>query len=248
MLQKVSEILVTNWVNILSLLFGVIGVAGTIVGYLSWRSGNKTQRTYEYLFQLADKNIERDDLDKGISQRKAQLKETRSKVSELQSQIKRDIPNEARRAVLLDKFNTQVGYLNELIISIHKTERELSKLGEPTTLPDELKRSIEDKIDPTYVRKQRKDEYRNYLTLITGGVAIASILLPYSLSQWFSWSIMLVFGLPVILQLLKYSIPARSSSHRDISSKLFFSIYVRYRIYKIASGYCIFSQEFKSRR
>ncbi|NET40094.1 MAG: hypothetical protein F6K19_50510 [Cyanothece sp. SIO1E1] len=146
MSYKIIEILVNHWINILSILFGLIGVIGTIVGFLSWRSGNKTQNAYEYLFKLAEKNIEKENLDQGINQSKAQLQETLTRVSDLQSKIERDIPAEARRAVLLDKFNTQVEYLNEINFSIQAIRKELEILGEPAILPNELRQAIENEI------------------------------------------------------------------------------------------------------
>ncbi|MGK7938790.1 MAG: hypothetical protein AB4062_01230 [Crocosphaera sp.] len=236
MLQKIGEVLATHWLTILSIIFGIVGVLGTIVGYLSWRSGNKTQKAYEYLFKLAEKNIEKDNLDQGINQRKVQLQETLSKVSELQSKIEKDIPLKARRTVLLDKFNTQVEYLNEIYLSIQAIRNELESLGEPVTLPNELIKAIENEINPAYIRKRRSDEYRNYLTLITGGSTIASVLLPYPFSQWIIWIIMVPFGLPVILQLIKYSIPLDPSSRRRIIFRMFFFTLLSFGSAGIISG------------
>lgn len=207
MFGEVIEFLGEHWVNILSIMFGLIGVFGSIVGYLSWRSGNKTQQVHEYLFTLAGQNIEKENLEQGIQKRKKTLQQTDSQLSDLQSKIERDIPIAARKAVLRDKLNTQVEHLTEMCESIEQVRQELDRLGEFSALPTQLEKAIESEINPDYIRKRRLDTYRNYFTLVIGSASVASVLLPYPFSRWLSWLIMVAIGIPILFKLIKLSLP-----------------------------------------
>jgi hypothetical protein len=96
------------------LIVGVIGLAGTIYTYRSWRSGRKREKVYEYLFEVAEKGIDAKATEEKLAKGREEVKVVSQRIEELQSRIRRDIPREAKRAVLTDRLNSQMTHLMEL--------------------------------------------------------------------------------------------------------------------------------------
>ena len=141
--ESISPALVwikTNWLNI---FFGIIGLLGTVYGYLSFRSGSKQKKVYSYLFELAEKNIDKDITENKLENAKQQVKMVSKEIESLQEQIRRDIPKEARRAVLKDRLNSVVGILKQYYDSTLELKKELAALGESPEIPQILMQAIE---------------------------------------------------------------------------------------------------------
>lgn len=199
---NLAVFLAENWLNI---LFGLVGIAGSIFGYSSWSSSRKSESAYKHLFELADLHIDKSLTDKKLSDSKLQLQEEADRIKELQRTIRHEIPIEARRAVLRDKFETNVEQIHDVYLSLNRARTELTKLGDRTEIPEEIKKAIDDEIKPEYLIKRRKSDLRNYLTIITAFAAISSALLPYPFSRFLSWFLLGFFGLPVTYFLAKLS-------------------------------------------
>jgi hypothetical protein len=191
-----------NWSNI---VFGLFGVAGTIFGYSSWKSSKKSTATYKYLFKLAERHIDKSLTDEGLLETKQKLNEEAERIKELQRKIRNEIPIEARRAVLRDKLETNIEQIHEVYLSLNKAREQLKKLGEEVTIPPEIKNEIDSEIQPEYILKRKKSDLRNYLTFITATAAISSAILPYPFSRFASWFMLGLFGIPIIILLLRLS-------------------------------------------
>lgn len=131
---SVTAFFAENWLNI---VFGAIGIVGTVIGYVSWQSAKKSTAAYTHLFELADRHIDKSLTDKKLSDTKEQLKEEANRISELQRKIQHEIPVEARRAVLRDKLETNVEQIHEVYISLQKAREQLVKLEEEAEIPKE---------------------------------------------------------------------------------------------------------------
>lgn len=200
-----------QWLN---LIFGLIGVVGTYLTYRSWRSSRDSEKAYHHLFKLAELHIDKSLTDKELADRKAEVQEEANKIESLQNQIRQDIPLAARRAVLRDRFETQLEQLQDIHLSLMKARDQLDRLGVSVELPTEIKSSIEKEIQPEYAIRAKKSELRGYLTIATAGAAIASALLPYPFSRAASWIILVAFALPIVILLLRLSWPSNAGDIR----------------------------------
>lgn len=190
---------VMDWVNI---SFGIAGLIGTLYGILSWRAGKKTENVYKHLFDLAEKNIDRSVTEKQLQERKEELKTASERIGSLQEKIRRDIPMEARRAVLRDRIYSQTESIAKQYEAVMSMEAELSSLGEIVEFPAELRRSIEAQIIPDYRIRQRQFNLQTYLSIITASAGIASAVLPHPLNRLLPIAI-LVLGIPILILLLR---------------------------------------------
>ncbi|EJG0984868.1 hypothetical protein V9654_004435 [Vibrio parahaemolyticus] len=194
------DFLAHDWVNE---FFGIVGVIGTFFGVISWYSAKKTSKSYNYLLKVADMHVDKSYTEDQLTDSREKVKRELEKINLLQTKIKNEIPIEARRAVLRDKLETKIEQLHDVYSSLHDTRLQLEKLGDPISIPLEIQKSIDSEIQPEYLKKRRKAELRNYLTIITTIAAISSALLPYPFSRYFSWFVLGVIGVPALVLLAK---------------------------------------------
>jgi hypothetical protein len=199
--------------NIFGFIFGVVGVAGTIYTYLSWRSGRKRERVYKYLFEVAEKGIDAKATEEKLVKGREEVKEVSQRIDELQNRIRRDIPREAKRAVLTDRLNSQMTHLMELFESVKRTQTDLREIGDQADIPPEIRKEIEAEIMPEFLLRDRRSSLKTYLTIITTAAAISSAILPYPFSTWISF-VLLVLAVPVIALLVKYTLPVDRADRR----------------------------------
>jgi len=195
-------IFLLNKDNTLTLVFGLIGLIGTFLAILTWRSHKKTKQIYDYLFNIADKNIEKDITEAEISKKKDEVEIASMRISELQEQIRKDIPIEAKRAVLKDRLNSQIEQLKLLLDSTKIIQKNLNKIGESSQIPSEIFKAIENEISPEYIIREKRSNLKTILMMITTAAAISSTLLPYPLGRGISWFVLLL-GVPVLISLIK---------------------------------------------
>lgn len=205
------RIIADNWIN---LIFGLIGAVGTIYGFMSWRSAQKDKRSYKFLFDLAEKNIDKNITEETIKQKKKEVQRATSEIESLQRQIKKDIPKEARKAVLKDKLNSQYLELTNIFKNVCKSKEELSSMSESDEIPPDLLEEIEKEIRPEYLLKEERENLKTYLTVCTTLAAIASAALPWAMSRLVG-GLFLFAGLGVLIQLIR-NIFATTSRNNQI--------------------------------
>lgn len=83
-----------------------------------------------------------------------------------------------------------------------------------------LASAIEDQIDPDYLWRQRRSEFRNALTIISTSAAIVATALPRELGRLASLLLLVGVGAPVLVGLVRYSIPRGSGDRRRILKSL----------------------------
>lgn len=193
------KFLLDNWLN---LIFGLIGAVGTVYGFMSWKSSQKDKRSYTFLFELAEKNIEKNITEETLRQKKEEVEMATSEIKSLQRQIKSDIPKEARKAVLKDKLNSHYIELTNTYKNISVLKEELSNISESAEIPPDLLKEIEKEIRPAYLLKEERENLKTYLTVCTTLAAIASAVLPWEMSRVVG-GLFLVAGFGVLIQLMR---------------------------------------------
>lgn len=192
-----------NWLNI---IFGLITTISFIIGYLSWRYAEKQKEVFGYLFNLAEKNIDKDITEANLSKRKEEVEKMSNQIAHLQQKIRDDIPKEARKAVLKDRLFSQIAIMKQHYDSIINIKKELQLLSESPEIPPELMKSIENEISPEYILKERRSNLKTYLTIIASIAALLStimpIILPYEIVKLLNIIIFLPF-VPILYLFIK---------------------------------------------
>jgi hypothetical protein len=194
---------------IISIASGLAGIVGGVYSYYQWKSERKRSRVYDQLFQLAERNIDRDVNEKTLKQQEEQIRDASQKINDLQLRIQRDIPKEARRAVLRDRFEEQTRAALQLHESIVSLKTELGALGTNIDIPAELKSFIENEVSPEYIVRNRVEHYKTYLTISTTAAALVSALTPFPLNTILAPIILAISGV-VLLLLIRATLRGRS--------------------------------------
>jgi hypothetical protein len=195
-----------GWLSIISLIVGFIGVVGTIYTIRAWRRSEQDRKTLQYLFQTAEKNLQKDIAEEDIKQKKQEASKIAAEIHELQQQLRKSIPIEARRAVLLDKLFSQELLVSQTYSSIQDVRKELGPDAPPSQISPELAAIIEREIRPEYVLREERSHLKNQLTIITTAVAILSAVLPDPIGSLISVPLFLLAA-PVLLRLYKSYLP-----------------------------------------
>lgn len=189
----------------LTIAFGIFGILGAIASIVSWNSSRRFKRENEYLFRLADLHIKKDITEKTIEEKKNEEIELKEKIEDLQSIVKREIPLEAKRTVLLDRYDATITVLRDAHRDLLKTKRELEALSTKSDLPPELIKSIESAVEPKYIRKEKISNRKTLLTIISAMAAAGSTLLPYPFSRFVGGALILL-SIPVIVSIIRLTI------------------------------------------
>ena len=203
----------------LTITFGVVGVIGTIYGYLAWREGEKQKKLHAYLFELAERNIDKSITDAQLDERKKAIEEASSRIEALQEKIRRDIPKAAKRAVLSDRLKSQVEILQQHYNSVLQLKTDLTAIGAPAEIPQDLLQAIEKEIEPEYLLRERQSELKTVLSALTAGAAIASATLPHPLDRYVSAALLLL-AIPALIALLWLTVKRRKRSDPVRAAKL----------------------------
>ena len=194
-----------DWLNI---TFGVIGVVGAVYGYLAWKDARKQKKTHDYLFKLAEQNIDKSITEHELAQRHQAVEDASARIEALQEQIRLDIPKAAKRAVLTDRLKSQVEAMSQNYNSVMQLKSEIALIGAPADLPKELLRAIEREIEPEYLARERRSRLKTNLSILTAGAAISSETLPHPVGRVLSGALLLV-AVPIVIALMVLGLKER---------------------------------------
>jgi hypothetical protein len=155
-----------DWLNIVSLAIGFFGVIGTIYTIRAWRRSEQDRKTLQYLFQTAEKNLQKDITEAEIEQKKEEASKIAAESHELQQQMGKSIPVEARRAVLLDKLFSQELLVSQTYSSLQEIRQELGPDAPASRIPPSLATIIEEEIRSEYVLREERSHLKTQLTII----------------------------------------------------------------------------------
>ena len=140
-----------------NIILGIVTIAGTLFGAISIydaRKSKKELKKYTYLFDLAEKNIDK----------KLTLEEINRLHEEKQAMdkiIKEEIPRQARLTVLYDRLKADEEYLSSSYNRYKQTQKEYEKLQleEQIEIPKNILDEIEHQILPDYLIKEQRQKY-----------------------------------------------------------------------------------------
>lgn len=190
---------------VLAIIGVVIGVIGAAASLISWQMSRRSRRQYDYLLRLASLNIDKEATEEQIAVMRQQASRLDNELADLRHQIQRDIPVEARRAVLRDRMDAAVSLAAHSYNDLVQTKQELDALGLPKELPAHLLRAIESAIEPRYLRRERISNRKTLLTIISGSAAVASTLLPFPFGRYIG-ALLILLSVPIIMSIARLTL------------------------------------------
>jgi len=198
-MELITFILESMWFKVFLATIPLVGLIGIIVNI---RYSQRNRNANKYIMELAEKNLKKDISEKELKNKKEEIEVYASKIDELKLQIKKDIPKEARKVVLLGQLHSQVSHLHKLKNEVEKIRTELSTLGEQTELDGSLLKFLEKEIKPEYIIRDKRETLKTMLTMSTTATAIAYVAIPYEIRLFISVPL-ISFSAYVLFQLLK---------------------------------------------
>lgn len=181
-----------HWI---SFLVGLLGVIGSVASIVSWISAASAQKNYENLFRYVDLNVDKSITEETVERIKDEQKHIEQRIIDLKAQIRREIPIEARKAILKDRHERATEDLAKVHHSLLRIREELHGLGETTNLSEEILTVVRSEIQPKYILREKLAFQRNIFTALSGLAALSSALLPYPLGKM-SAIALLIFSIP----------------------------------------------------
>lgn len=160
-----------DWI---SRILGIMTIASTLFGAISIYDARKSKKElnkYTYLFDLAEKNI-----DKNLTL--DELNRLREEKQAMDKVIKEEIPRQARITVLYDRLKADEEYLSQSYNRYKQTQEEFQKLQqeEKIQIPKKILTEIEQQILPNYFIKEQKQKNMSMLTIISYATAFLSMI------------------------------------------------------------------------
>ncbi|GAB1544216.1 hypothetical protein NUACC21_68920 [Scytonema sp. NUACC21] len=216
LVHQLSDFATKNPVGIV--ILAISGIIGTILGFvgiwlsvIAWQDSQRSKKELSYLFKVAELNIDKSVTEEEIAKKRQVLDNISDKVISLQNQIKKEIPIEARRAVLLDRLNSSIEILTKYHRDVKQTQQELERLGNPQQLPKEVTQEIEAEIQPRYLLKEKISRAQTLLSTLTGLAAITSAILPNPFDDWVR-NLFLIAAIIPAIELFKLNVLTKSNS------------------------------------
>lgn len=135
------------------------------------KKSKKELEKYTYLFNLAEKNIDKNLTLEEINR----LHEEKKAMDKI---IREEIPRQARLTVLYDRLKADEEYLSASYHRYKQTKKEYEKLQqeEKVEIPQNILTEIEYQILPDYLIKEQKQKFMSMLTTISYVSAFLSVL------------------------------------------------------------------------
>ncbi len=226
MIQYIVK-LITN--NIILSIATLVGTLVGILGIVDSKKSKKELNKYEYLFKIAEKNIDRDLTTEELEQLHKQKKEIQQKLDGLNNIIQNDIPLEAQKTVLLDRLKEDEKYLVHSYNNYSNTKKEYEELLKTKTdIPKDILNEIEFHIMPEYLIQQKKQRYMSMLTYISYITAFLSIIPVVRSLGNFS----IIFSAYPLIQIFILSMPKDKKKRKKYLKKIiYYTVFIILGIY-----------------
>jgi hypothetical protein len=205
-----------SWRDDLNFYFGIAGAIGTILAIYSIYQSYKSKKLQNFVFKQAQIALEKEDAQHKLNATKEELTNVESRIATLQNQIQKDLPIEARKAVLKDRLDESLENLQKYYTDVVTTKKKLSDLGVSSLVSDELLKGIENEIEPRYILKDKISTNQIALTVLSTLSGIAFAAIPYPFGNYIGVTLLL-FGLPFLIQVVRYTLIKNSKDKQKVN-------------------------------
>lgn len=200
---------------------GVIGVLSALITFYLFYQWYKSKKLQDFVYKQAQLALEKESTQEKLNQTKEELTNVESRITELQKQIQKDLPIEARKAVLKDRLEESLENLKKYYDDVVSTKSKLSSLGETNGISNELLKNIQQEIEPRFILKEKISSYKTYLTVVSTLAGIVFAVLPYPFDNFVGITLLLL-GLPLVIQIIKLSIIKNAKDKQSTNLKIKF--------------------------
>lgn len=200
-----------------NIILGIVTIAGTLFGAISIYDARKSKKElekYTYLFDLAEKNI-----DKSLTLEEInRLHEEKQAMDKI---IKEEIPRQARITVLYDRLKADEEYLSSSYHRYKQTQKEYEKLHqeEKIEIPKNILDEIEHQILPNYLIKEQRQKFMSMLTTISYATAFLSVIPIFSMLSRYS----ILFTAYPLIRIIGLDMPKGKQERRKYMLNVFHS-------------------------
>lgn len=216
----------SSWKDDLNFTFGAIGVIGTILAVYSIYQSYKSKKLQNFIYKQAQLALEKEDTESKLTETRQELSNIEGKINTLQNQIQKELPIEARKAVLKDRLDESLENLTRYYTDVISTKEKLEKLGITSAISGELLKNIESEIEPRYLLKDKISNNQTTLTVLSAVSGIAFAAIPYPVGN-FIGVLLLLLGIPFLIQIVRYTLIKKSKDKQraDLIIKLFLNTF-----------------------
>jgi hypothetical protein len=202
-----------------------IGALGTIFGVVAWLDGRRKDRIYKYLFEAAEKNIDRDVTEEQLDTKKSEVSRVSDQISELRRRIEIEIPLEAKRTALKDRIDGNLVTLQHTLASTLELQTQLIAVGEHIDLPPDLIKAVEAEILPEYVENSRRETLKSYLLILMAIWIVANAILPDEIGLIIRVPLLVFAGFIVVRLVKTYGTKVLESGDQSTLAMIAYAIY-----------------------
>lgn len=230
--NKSSELTSADYFNY---IVGLIGVISAVITIYAFRQSYKTKKLQDFVYKQAQIALEKESAQEKLNQTKEELTNVETRLTELQKQIQKDLPIEARKAVLKDRLEESIENMKKYYDDVTTTKEKLSKLGENNSISDELLKSIQQEIEPKYLIKEKINNLKTYITIVSTLSGVVFAIVPYPFGNYLGGTLLLI-SFPIAIQLIKLTIVVKSKDKQSTNSILRFWISLVGSVVTLFSG------------
>ena len=220
-----------TWI-IISAIFSVLGLLGTILGFYQYLKSSKELREYKYLFKIAGQHVDLED-------KKSQINDYENRIEHMQKTINEQIPVEAKKIALKGILDNELQVLSSTYTKVKSLQSELETITSEDTLEtEELMKNVNKVIEPAYSRKRSNSLFSTVFYLVSVASSFLSMILPYSIYQMIIVIVLLfqlIIGIRSIINLLKLNY-----THNELTNIIHKAFLIGAIIFLIVSLFLIF--------
>ena len=200
--MSVNKTVTSESFNYFNLIFGIISVIGVMATLYSLFLWSKDKKLQEIIFRQAKVVLEKESTQEELTLKKDELKSVENQLTQLHKQIEKNLPLEARKAVLKDRLEESLEHLQKYYDDVVSTKTKLESFETSEDIPSELLKNIQDVLEPRFVIKEKISTSKTYLTIISVLSSIMFVTVPYPLGRYAGIA-MLLLGIPFIMNIIR---------------------------------------------
>jgi hypothetical protein len=193
--------------RLLTIIGVLLGVFGLLWGFFTWYASKKKEKLYQKIFDAASNSLKSEETEAVLKTKQTEL----SNVSIQLEEIRQNIPIEARRTLIIDRLDHSQHSLHTLYQEVISLQNELQKIDKTALkkIPEEFLNKIQNAIEPKYKIKERLDNLKTTLTILTTLASISFALIP-EFGRYLG-VIFFILAIPVLFKLIKESATLKGS-------------------------------------
>lgn len=240
-LRHLNQNLITNQsgeltsADYFNYVVGFIGLISAIITIYVFRQSYKTKKLQDFVYKQAQIALDKESAQEKLNKTKEELTNVETRLNELQKQIQKDLPIEARKAVLKDRLEESIENMKKYYDDVVTTKEKLSILGENNSISSELLKSIQQEIEPKYLIKEKINNLKTYITIVSTLAGVIFAIVPYPVGNYIGGTLLLI-SFPIALQLIKLTIVVKSKDKQSTNSILRFWISLVGTVVTLFSG------------